>query len=131
MLFSNYALKFVDYPTQVIAKSCKPIPGAVLAERTQLLSDASVTVMISGLFINRKRYPLAKYVLISLVAIGISLFMYNPKVCSNHKRLFLTKGVAGGQGREASALYWLRHVARVVVVGRRDGAHTGTYRHVV
>lgn len=34
MLFSNYALKFVDYPTQVIAKSCKPIPGAVLAERT-------------------------------------------------------------------------------------------------
>lgn len=27
MLFSNYALKFVDYPTQVIAKSCKPIPG--------------------------------------------------------------------------------------------------------
>lgn len=36
--------------------------------------------MISGLFINRKRYPLSKYVLITLVAIGISLFMYNPHV---------------------------------------------------
>lgn len=38
------------------------------------------TVMISGLFINRKRYPLSKYVLITLVAMGVSLFMYNPKV---------------------------------------------------
>lgn len=27
MLMSNYSLKFVDYPTSVLAKSVKPIPG--------------------------------------------------------------------------------------------------------
>lgn len=54
--------------------------------------------MISGLFINRKRYPLAKYVLISLVAIGISLFMYNPKVCANHKRFVSHNGVQEDKG---------------------------------
>ena len=27
MFFSNYALQFISYPTQVLAKSCKPLPG--------------------------------------------------------------------------------------------------------
>ena len=41
MLASNYALKWVSYPTQVIGKSCKPIPililTTILAKRSQPL----------------------------------------------------------------------------------------------
>ena len=41
MLASNYSLKWVSYPTQVIGKSCKPIPililTTVLAKRSQPL----------------------------------------------------------------------------------------------
>lgn len=96
MLLSNYALKFVDYPTQVIAKSCKPIPGTPRSRARRLIECA---VMISGLFINRKRYPLSKYVLITLVAVGISLFMYNPHVRLpplRPTRLSNSHGLSGG-----------------------------------
>ncbi|CAB4063822.1 SLC35B1 [Lepeophtheirus salmonis] len=59
MVASNKALAWVNYPTQVIGKSCKPIP-----------------VMILGVLIGGKRYPLKKYFFILLVVIGIVLFMY-------------------------------------------------------
>ncbi|XP_068743991.1 solute carrier family 35 member B1-like isoform X2 [Montipora capricornis] len=64
MLASNKALQWVNYPTQVLGKSCKPIP-----------------VMILGVLLARKRYPLVKYLCVLLIVLGVALFMYkeNPK----------------------------------------------------
>ncbi|OQR76547.1 solute carrier family 35 member B1-like [Tropilaelaps mercedesae] len=59
MLTSFTALKFVDYPTQVIAKSCKPI-----------------SVMVLGMLLARKQYSLLKYVFVMLIIVGVSLFIY-------------------------------------------------------
>jgi len=62
MVSSNKALLWVNYPTQVIGKSCKPIP-----------------VMILGVLFGRKKYPLVKYLFVFLIVIGVALFMYKPK----------------------------------------------------
>ncbi|XP_031549658.1 solute carrier family 35 member B1-like [Actinia tenebrosa] len=62
MLASNKALQWVNYPTQVLGKSCKPIP-----------------VMILGVLLARKRYPLAKYLCVFLIVAGVALFMYKDK----------------------------------------------------
>lgn len=59
MICSNMALQWVSYPTQVIGKSGKPIP-----------------VMILGVLLGRKSYPLQKYLFVLLVVIGVALFMY-------------------------------------------------------
>lgn len=61
MVSSNRALQHVSYPTQVIAKSCKPIP-----------------VMIVGVLYARKRYSLLKYFFVFLIVLGVGVFMYNP-----------------------------------------------------
>jgi len=62
MVASNKALMWVNYPTQVIGKSCKPIP-----------------VMILGVLIGRKKYPLLKYLFVFLIVAGVALFMYKDK----------------------------------------------------
>merc|ERR1719447_532714 len=59
MVTSNKALSWVNYPTQVIGKSCKPIP-----------------VMILGVLIGRKKYPLLKYLFILMIVAGVAMFMY-------------------------------------------------------
>ncbi|KAG5280052.1 hypothetical protein AALO_G00084390 [Alosa alosa] len=61
MVSSNSALLYVNYPTQVLGKSCKPIP-----------------VMILGVTILRKKYPLAKYLCVVLIVTGVALFLYKP-----------------------------------------------------
>merc|ERR1719357_1963792 len=62
MVTSNKALLWVNYPTQVIGKSCKPIP-----------------VMILGVLFGGKRYPVLKYLFVLLIVAGVALFMYKPK----------------------------------------------------
>lgn len=59
MVSSNMALQFVNYPTQVIGKAGKPIP-----------------VMILGVLLGHKVYPVRKYFFVFLVVIGIVIFMY-------------------------------------------------------
>lgn len=59
MVCSNMALRFVSYPTQVIGKAGKPIP-----------------VMILGVLLGRRIYPVRKYLFIFLIVIGVALFMY-------------------------------------------------------
>ncbi|ESO86832.1 hypothetical protein LOTGIDRAFT_128290 [Lottia gigantea] len=59
MLASNHALQHVSYPTQVLGKTIKPIP-----------------VMILGVLIARKRYPLVKYLFVLMIVLGVALFMY-------------------------------------------------------
>lgn len=52
------ALRWVAYPTQVVAKSAKPIP-----------------VMILGVLIGRKSYAMQKYLFVLLIVLGVVLFM--------------------------------------------------------
>eukprot|EP00128_Syssomonas_multiformis_P015597 Colp12_sorted_trinity150504_noHs@343 len=58
MLCSNACLSYVSYPTQVLAKSCKPVP-----------------VLVMGVLVNRTRYPLSKYIGVGLIVSGICYFM--------------------------------------------------------
>merc|ERR1719228_2668806 len=62
MVTSNKALSWVNYPTQVVGKSCKPIP-----------------VMVLGVLVGRKKYPLLKYLFILMIVMGVALFMYKDK----------------------------------------------------
>ncbi|KFV67097.1 Solute carrier family 35 member B1, partial [Dryobates pubescens] len=62
MVSSNSALQFVSFPTQVLGKSCKPIP-----------------VMLLGVTLLRKRYPLAKFLCVLLIVAGVALFLYKPQ----------------------------------------------------
>ncbi|KAF5269245.1 hypothetical protein FQR65_LT02546 [Abscondita terminalis] len=62
MVCSNMALQWVSYPTQVVGKAGKPIP-----------------VMVLGVLIGRKSYPLKKYFFVLLIVIGVVLFMYKEK----------------------------------------------------
>lgn len=59
MVCSNMALKWVSYPTQVIGKSCKPIP-----------------VMLLGVLLGKKNYPFKKYLFVLLIVIGVATFIY-------------------------------------------------------
>ena len=65
MVASTSALQYVSYPTQVIAKSCKPIP-----------------VMLIGVLYAHKRYSFAKYMFVLLIVIGVGIFLYNPNKIS-------------------------------------------------
>jgi len=67
---SFQALQWVNYPTQVVGKSCKPIP-----------------VMILGVLFGGKRYPLLKYLFVLLIVIGVALFTYKDKGSSSGKKL--------------------------------------------
>mmetsp|Transcript_11206 Transcript_11206/g.15525 ORF Transcript_11206/g.15525 Transcript_11206/m.15525 type:complete len:518 (-) Transcript_11206:148-1701(-) len=55
--FSVRSLRYVIYPIQVLAKSCKPVP-----------------VMIMGAFLGKK-YPVRKYINVVLIVGGVGLFM--------------------------------------------------------
>ncbi|XP_068244159.1 solute carrier family 35 member B1 [Palaemon carinicauda] len=59
MVSSNMALQWVNYPTQVVGKSCKPIP-----------------VMILGVIIGRKSYPWRKYLFVLMIVVGVAMFIY-------------------------------------------------------
>ncbi|KAL0126875.1 hypothetical protein PUN28_005317 [Cardiocondyla obscurior] len=76
MVCSNMALQFVSYPTQVIGKAVKPIP-----------------VMILGVLLGKKSYPIKKYIFIFLIVIGVALFMYKDgKVSKNQVKSSLSVG---------------------------------------
>lgn len=59
MVASNMALQHVNYPTQVIGKSVKPIP-----------------VMILGVLYARKSYPPQKYLFTLMIVVGVALFVW-------------------------------------------------------
>ncbi|KAK7579910.1 hypothetical protein V9T40_000539 [Parthenolecanium corni] len=71
MLCSTLALKWVNYPTQVIGKSAKPIP-----------------VMILGVLLGRRSYPLRKYCFVLLVVVGVALFMYKDSKAGPSNTIF-------------------------------------------
>ena len=56
--FQYEALKFVNFPTQVLAKSCKIIP-----------------VMLMGKIISRNKYEFYEYLTAGMISMGMILFM--------------------------------------------------------
>lgn len=56
-VLSSSALRYVNYPTQILARSCKPIP-----------------VMIFSVFLAREKYPFYRYVVVGGICIGVSIF---------------------------------------------------------
>ncbi|KAA3679517.1 solute carrier family 35 (UDP-galactose transporter), member B1 [Paragonimus westermani] len=70
MFASNYSLKFVSYPTQVISKSVKPIP-----------------VMFLNVLLAKRNYPLRKYLFVIMISAGVILFMYK-NTASNNPAIF-------------------------------------------
>ncbi|CAH0703723.1 unnamed protein product [Spodoptera exigua] len=63
MVSSNMALQWINYPTQVVGKAAKPIP-----------------VMILGVLVGHKSYPMKKYLFVLLIVIGVVMFMYKDQV---------------------------------------------------
>jgi solute carrier family 35 (UDP-galactose transporter), member B1 len=59
MVCGNMALRYITYPTQVIAKSSKPIP-----------------VMLIGVLLAHKRYTVQKYFFVLMIVVGVILFIY-------------------------------------------------------
>ncbi|XP_063242493.1 solute carrier family 35 member B1 [Bacillus rossius redtenbacheri] len=59
MVCSNMALQWVNYPTQVVGKSCKPIP-----------------VMILGVLVGKKHYSMKKYLFVVMIVVGVALFIF-------------------------------------------------------
>ena len=56
--FGYAALRYIDYPTQILGKSCKLVP-----------------VMLMNVLLYRRKFALHKYVVVATVTLGISLFM--------------------------------------------------------
>ncbi|CAH1647859.1 unnamed protein product [Spodoptera littoralis] len=63
MVSSNMALQWINYPTQVVGKAAKPIP-----------------VMILGVLVGHKSYPMKKYLFVLLIVVGVVMFMYKDQV---------------------------------------------------
>eukprot|EP01039_Chlorochromonas_danica_P000845 gene845-920_t len=61
------ALRYVSFPTQVLSKSCKIIP-----------------VMLVGILLNRKNYPIQEYVEAILITTGVALFTFSEKASPQH-----------------------------------------------
>ena len=72
------ALKYVGFPTQVLAKSSKVIP-----------------VMLMGKFVQKKTYPMYEYVSAVLMAIGIAMFMFSSEEGEHKHKSNVETSVAG------------------------------------
>ncbi|OAF68332.1 UDP-galactose transporter 1, partial [Intoshia linei] len=71
MLASNTALKFIDYPSQVVGKSLKPI-----------------CVLMMGAIFARKKYSLKKIMYILTIVCGVILFISNRFDHTMHQKSF-------------------------------------------
>jgi adenosine 3'-phospho 5'-phosphosulfate transporter B2 len=56
------ALRFVSFPTQVLAKACKVIP-----------------VMLMGRCVSGRTYPLHQYGTATVVCVGVAMFMWSSR----------------------------------------------------
>lgn len=63
------ALKFISFPVQVLSKSCKIIP-----------------VMLVGILVNRKSYPMMEYVEAVLITMGVTLFNLSERKAPSEAR---------------------------------------------
>ncbi|CAG8600358.1 9690_t:CDS:2 [Acaulospora morrowiae] len=66
--FGYESLKHIDYPTLVLGKSCKLIP-----------------VMLVNIILYQRKFPLYKYVVVTLITLGVSCFMLLQPVSEKKK----------------------------------------------
>jgi UDP-galactose transporter B1 len=59
MFLSQKSLSYINFPTQVIVKSCKMVP-----------------VMVAGALLHNKKYSVADYIRVSMVTVGIIVFTF-------------------------------------------------------
>jgi len=59
MVASNSSLAYISYPSQVLGKSAKPIP-----------------ILIFGVLLGHRSYPILKYFIVVVIVIGVALFLY-------------------------------------------------------
>ncbi len=60
--FGYKSLKYIDYPTQILGKSCKLLP-----------------VMAIGVLVYGRKFPPHKYLVVGMVTLGVALFtLYHP-----------------------------------------------------
>lgn len=71
MVSSNWALKWVPYPMQVVGKSAKPIP-----------------VMLLGVLVGRKSYSLQRYLFVLIIVVGVVLFMFQKDKAADADHVF-------------------------------------------
>ncbi|KAL7410995.1 UAA transporter [Mrakia frigida] len=83
--FGFASLRFISYPTMVLGKSCKLVP-----------------VLFMNVILYRRRFPPHKYLVVSLVTLGITLFMFLGKEGPASKHSAGGEGATTpkGQGRE-------------------------------
>lgn len=65
-ILSRMALLYIDYPIKVLFKSCKPIP-----------------VLVVGSLFFKRTYPTEKWLSLSLICVGIVLFIVDPSSLSD------------------------------------------------
>ncbi|KAK2111714.1 hypothetical protein P7K49_011460 [Saguinus oedipus] len=75
MVSSNSALQFVNYPTQVKPQGVMTFGSEIIWKGLRVLPS----VMLLGVTLLKKKYPLAKYLCVLLIVAGVALFMYKPK----------------------------------------------------
>ena len=77
--FGYAALRYIDYPTQILGKSCKLVP-----------------VMLMNILLYRRKFAIHKYVVVATVTLGISLFMlYAPQKSKHGKSATASNPVLG------------------------------------
>ena len=62
MVFTNFSLTFISYPTQALAKSCKILP-----------------TMLGSLFVKEVHYHPLQYLSVAMITLGTLIFNYNNK----------------------------------------------------
>uniref|UniRef100_A0A8B9SX98 Adenosine 3'-phospho 5'-phosphosulfate transporter 1 n=1 Tax=Anas platyrhynchos TaxID=8839 RepID=A0A8B9SX98_ANAPL len=74
------ALKYISFPTQVLAKASKVIP-----------------VMMMGKLVSRKSYEYWEYLTAALISVGVSMFLLSsaPHRHASYRHHFLGRGAAG------------------------------------
>lgn len=84
--FGTASLKYIDYVTFLLAKSCKLLP-----------------VMALHLTVFRRRYPFYKYLVVALVTLGVALFtLHHPEENAKAAKYSSKKSAS----TEESRLYW-------------------------
>lgn len=77
--FAFVSLRHIDYPTMILAKSCKLVP-----------------VMLMNVLLYRRRFATHKYIVVLMVTIGISVFtLANPNVSSKKSKGAASNSVTG------------------------------------
>lgn len=100
--FGYASLRYIDYPTQILGKSCKLVP-----------------VMLMNIVLYRRRFALHKYLVVATVTFGISLFM-----------LYAPSSSGGQHGKKGAASNSLFGISLLLVNLIVDGAINSTQDEV-